>query len=301
MIDGVGEIGPRWRPWDFAAIVMIAPAHQRPAVVAAGLGNVDLVAAARAELALPEHAGFGVDCKALDVAMAVGPDFGLGARAVHEGVVGRDRTVRVDADELAQVVREILGGLELEALAGRDEQLAVRRESEAGAEVGTARDGRLLPEDHLKAFERCARRVQPTAAGGGRCATLAGLRTGEINKAVLGELWIERDIQEAALVPRIDARHAAKRRRELPVSGHDPQPARPLRHQHAAIRQEGQTPGVVEPARDGLDNDLGLLGLEALRVLCPGGKGGHYEYNTDQDGTAKHGVLPNSHLAPQLG
>src|SRR3954470_9460207 len=101
MIDGVGEIGPCRRPWAFAAVVMIAPAHQRPAVVAAGLGDIDLVAAARPKLALPEHAGFGVDREALDVTVAVGPDFRLGARSVHEGVVGRDRAVRVDADELA--------------------------------------------------------------------------------------------------------------------------------------------------------------------------------------------------------
>src|SRR3954465_6704691 len=156
MIDGVGEVRPRRRPRDFSAVVVIAPTDEWPAVVAAGLGDVDLVAPARAELAFPERAGLGVDREALDIAVAVGPDLGLGARALQEGVVERDRAVRVDADELTQVVREILGRLKLEAFAGRDEQLTVRCESQ-------------------KAFERCARRVQPTAAGGGRCSALAGL------------------------------------------------------------------------------------------------------------------------------
>src|SRR4051795_1913079 len=135
MIDGVGEIGPCRRLWDLAAVVMIAPAHERPAVVAAGLGEVDLVAPARAELALPERARPGVDREALDVAVAVGPDLGLGVRAVHEGVVGRDRAVRVDPDHLTQMRREVLRGVELEALARRDEQLAVRREGQTRAEM----------------------------------------------------------------------------------------------------------------------------------------------------------------------
>ena len=52
----------------------------------------------------------------------------------------------------------------------------------------TARDGWQLPEDHLKAFERRARRVQPTAASGRRRSALAGLGIGEIDEAVLGKL-----------------------------------------------------------------------------------------------------------------
>src|SRR4051795_2866615 len=171
MIDGVGEIGPCRRLWDLAAVVMVAPAHERPAVVAAGLGEVDLVAPARAELALPERARPGVDREALDVAVAVGPDLGLGVRAIHEGVVGRNRAVRVDPDHLAQMGREVLRAIRVVPIASRDEQLAVRREGEASTEVSAARDGRLLPEDALEALQRRAGRVEPPAPGGrGRAA-----------------------------------------------------------------------------------------------------------------------------------
>src|SRR5215207_4322680 len=210
-MDGVGEIGPRRRPRDFAAIVVIAPTHLGPTIVAAGLGDVDLVPAKRTVLAFPKHTGFGMDREALDVAVPVGPDLGPRTRAVHEGVVGRYGAVRVDADELAQVVRKVLGGIELEAFAGGDEQLAVGREGKARAEMESARDGRLLPEDHLKAFERRARRVQPTTAGRGRCPALARLRIREIDEAVLGEAGIKRDIQQTALTLRVDARHTAER------------------------------------------------------------------------------------------
>src|SRR3954463_2779052 len=226
MVDGVGEGRARRRLRDFAALVVVAPAHERPAVVAAGVGDVDLVAAERTELAFPERARSRMNRQALDVAVTVGPDFGSGVGAVHERVVGRNRTVGIDADHLAEMIREVLRGVELETLAGRNEELAFRREGETRAEVVRPRNGRLLPEDRLEAFQRRAGRVEPAAPGGCGRAALARFGVGEIDKAVLGKLGIERDIEKTALTLGIDARHAAERGRKLPVGGHYAQPSR---------------------------------------------------------------------------
>src|SRR5207302_4875222 len=72
---------------DLGAVVVDAIADHGPAVVLAGLRNVDLVAAARAMLVLPELAGLRMDRGALRVAMAIAPDFRLGARPAHERIV----------------------------------------------------------------------------------------------------------------------------------------------------------------------------------------------------------------------
>jgi hypothetical protein len=49
-----------------------------------------------------------MDRRAKRVAMAERPDVGLGTRLAREGVVGRDGSVGLDANYLAQVAREVL-------------------------------------------------------------------------------------------------------------------------------------------------------------------------------------------------
>src|SRR5215813_6452408 len=79
------------------AIVVDAVADHRPAVVLARLGNVDLVAAARAMLVLPQLPGLGIERRALRIAVAIAPDLRLGACPIYEWIVGRHRSVRPDA------------------------------------------------------------------------------------------------------------------------------------------------------------------------------------------------------------
>ena len=151
--DGVGEFGMGRRRRGCRAVIMLAPAHHRPTVVAPRLRDVELVAAHRAELGLPQLAARWVDGGALRVAMAVGPDLRPRILLTDEGVVVGDRSVRIDAHDLAEIVGEILRRAELEALAEGDEQLAVRREGEPRAEMVAALDLRLLPEDHFDIVE----------------------------------------------------------------------------------------------------------------------------------------------------
>src|SRR3546814_18029267 len=81
---------------DLLAGIVDPVGDHRPAVIAPGLRDVDLVAAARAMLVQPDGAGLRADRHALDVAMAVGPDFRLRAGAADEGIVGRHAAVAGD-------------------------------------------------------------------------------------------------------------------------------------------------------------------------------------------------------------
>ena len=86
---------------------------------------------------------------------------------------------------------QVLRGPEREALAERDEQLAVRTEHKPRAEMVAADDLRILPEDHLHIVEAVSAELAARHRGAG-FAVVARLRIGEIDEAVLAELWIER-------------------------------------------------------------------------------------------------------------
>src|SRR5690606_13022892 len=108
---------------DRAAAVLDAVGDDRPAVVAPGAHDVQLVAAAGAVLHGPQLARSRVQGRALDVAVAQRPDLGPRARLADEGIVRRDRAVGVDAHDLAQVAAGILGlgpGLQIGPLAQGD-------------------------------------------------------------------------------------------------------------------------------------------------------------------------------------
>src|SRR4029079_11033980 len=127
------------------AVVIDAVADHRPAVILAGLWNVDLVAAHRTVLMSPELPGLRVQGCALHVAVAVAPDFRPGARLLHERIVRRHAAIRRDADHLATVVGEILPLVaKPEMLAGGEKNIAVTRLHDAAAEVIAARRWALL-------------------------------------------------------------------------------------------------------------------------------------------------------------
>src|SRR5262249_58380480 len=92
------------------------------------LDDVDLVAAARPVLVLPQLPGHGMERETLGIAVAVAPDLGLGGRPADEGIVRRDRSIGPDANDLAEIVGKILrlvaGG---EMLAGGQEENVVLR------------------------------------------------------------------------------------------------------------------------------------------------------------------------------
>ncbi len=118
-------------PWfcgacaDFLAGIMGAVADHGPAIV--GLrDDVQFVAASRAVLDDPEHVSCGIDGGGLGIAVAVLQISGLGTGAADKGVILWNGAVRVDADDLAEMLVEILSRGLVIALAQRDEELAVR-------------------------------------------------------------------------------------------------------------------------------------------------------------------------------
>src|SRR5262245_15498091 len=121
---------------DPGAAVVDAVADHWPAVILALLDEVDLVAAARPMLVLPQLSGHGVEREALGIAVAVAPDLRLGGRPADEGIVRRNRAIGPDANDLAEIVGKILrlvaGG---EVVAGGQKQIVVRRLRDAAAET----------------------------------------------------------------------------------------------------------------------------------------------------------------------
>ena len=66
--------------------------------------------------------------------MAVAPDLRLGAGAADERIVGRRRAVGRDADDLAEMVAEVLRLVaRAEVVAEREEQVAVRALARCGS------------------------------------------------------------------------------------------------------------------------------------------------------------------------
>jgi len=84
-------------------------------------------------LDFPELAGRGIDRKALCVAMAIAPDLRLGVGAADERIVFRRRAIGRDADQLAQMVAEVLRFVTVgKMLAQRYEQVACRWPARSG-------------------------------------------------------------------------------------------------------------------------------------------------------------------------
>src|SRR5690606_17257416 len=138
---------------DRGAVVVHAMADHRPAVVAAGTGDVQLVAALGTVFGLPELTGIRMQGRALHVAVAVRPDRRQRLLAAGEGVVGRNAAVAFDPVNLALALVQALHALGLAAVAGGDVEPALAVEDQARAEVMAGAQLGLLAEDHLHALQ----------------------------------------------------------------------------------------------------------------------------------------------------
>ena len=151
------ELGPRVVVGNDLAVVVIAVADDRIAVVRAAPHLIQLIAAHRPHLDVPEPA-LRVEREAEQVAMAERPDLRRHAAAIRERVVARHAAVLVEPQHLAEVRIHVLRGIELLAVAGADPEIAAA-ERDAVAVVAAAVDFRRLPPDDLRGFaarRRCA-------------------------------------------------------------------------------------------------------------------------------------------------
>ncbi len=224
--------------------------------------------------------------RALHIAVAVGPDFRLGVLAPDERIVGRSGAVRRDAHDLADVIAEVLRLLRIGAvIAQRQEQVVVRRLHDAAAEMPAARRRSFLAEDHLHVVELVTGELGPRHRGA--AAALVRIGETEIDGLVLREVAIERDVMQPALARREHFRQAGKRRGELAV-GDDAQTAGTFRHQHAAVGQERERPGVVQSAHHRLDRECAGGGFVGL---CIGNGAGQYQRRGRADDARFHADL----------
>ena len=93
-------------------------------------------------------------------------------------------------------------------------------------------------------------------------AVLPGFGVAPVDQLILLEGRIERDVEQAALLPRVDRGEAGHRLRHLlAVGADDAQPSRPLGDEHLAVGQEREAPRVDEPFghRHDVEGDVELL------------------------------------------
>ena len=222
----------------------------------------------------PELAGGRVKGGRLQVPVAEDQISGRASSRFRNGLFGAGPAIRLDVDDLAEVIGRVLRLVaQVEPVAQGHEEIAVAVEDEARAPMVAAGMGRLLAEDDLNGVRAPVpfwlRR--PARHAGAGPALAAILREAQIDEAVLREIRIERHIEKPALPAGRDARDALERLGERTVGIGDAQAAGPFRDQHAAVRQEGEAPGILEIAGDRLDDHFHLVGAKTLRVLGQGG------------------------------
>ena len=162
------------------------------------------------------------------------------------GFVSGYGTVRADAQRLAEQAAEIEGLFAVvEAVAGDDEQRTVVEKSHPPAVmVGRVLVG--LADQDL--FETGKRRPVETGAPDREAVGAAGaLGVGEIDLAIGGEVRVENDVEEPALVPHVGVRHPGDGRGGEPAVANDAQAALPLRDEQVSAGQKSQRPGKGQP------------------------------------------------------
>ena len=195
--------------------------------------------------------------------MAVAPDRGHRARRVDERVVLRHRAVVVDAMDLAVRALQVLGRVEVAAIADRVVEMLALVPEEAAAEVRV-----VGPEEILRRLEQRLlldqRTVLDLAADHprrrGALGAAARLAEGEVDPAVLGVVGMDGGVHQAAVLPHPDRRQARDRRAGDAVA-EDAQPPDALGHEQRAVGQDHRLPRVVEAVDDRLDPEGVQLGL----------------------------------------
>src|SRR5690606_17055738 len=261
------EVRPRRVIRNRAAAVMVALGDERIPVVRAAAHEIELVAAARPHLDVPQTP-LGVEREPERVAVPERPDLGGNAPTLGERVVVRHRAVVAEADDLAEIRIEVLRRIEFLSLAGADPEEPFA-ERDAMPEMAVSRDFRHLAPDDLEVLERAAALVEHETRprdGGPARARFAGLGIAQIHETVLAEVRMQDDVAESALTAVRDARHArdladpAVRRPQL-------QPTALLGDEQPAVRQERHGPRLVE--RRDLRHDERVV-LREHRVVAAG-------------------------------
>ena len=191
---------------------------------------------------------------------------------------------------------EVLGLVALRvALAGRDEQVAVAREDEARSEVMVALELRLLAEDDLEVGELPA--VEPRARDRravGPVRVPARRTTGRSSSSPRSRgsrITSSRPPWPSRMRPPARRRSAPRARRRGATILQAPGT---LGDEHAAVRQEGERPRMLEPVRHGRDRDLRLAARRHVRRVLARARPGDREQQR-QETALRHRADPRRH------
>ena len=155
--------------------------------------------------------------------------------------------------------------------------LAIGRESHGGAELAATAPRAITP-DHLEIFQaHRGRGIRDHQLGLGQrqarsvvTGDVARLAIGQIDALVVGEVGRDIDTQHAALTAILRRRHVQNRALEALLAD-QPDGADLFGDQHAAIRQEGDTPGQVECRDRGhVEGQVRYRRLRTRIHLCAG-------------------------------
>src|SRR5688572_22278653 len=251
------EFRARFVIWNRVAIVVIAVRHDRVAIVASALDEVQLVAALGSHFDRPQPA-LEIEGDAERIAVTERPDLAVNADVVDEcitagivdeGIVPGCRSVILQAQDLAEIGLHILGWREFLAIAGCDPEIAGVVEQQPVAVVAVAELLGILSPDDLDVGKRgailglCERGADDCCAAR---ATGAALGEAQVDQPVLRELRVKSDVAQAALAAVVHVGYAGDLPGHFALRRDDEEIALLLRHQHSAVGQYCERPGLVE-------------------------------------------------------
>ena len=121
---------------------------------------------------------------------------------------------------------------------------------------------RALTKDHLRAFDAVPHQLAARHLGAETIGSAR--RKAPVDEVVLRVIRMQDHVHQPALAVRRDLRQACDRLRvQLAVPG-DAQAAFAFGHQHAAVRQECERPGMAEAGEDPGNGEAVLIGAVGL-------------------------------------
>ena len=270
----------------------------RPAVVAAGDDEVDLVVHVGTVLGGVDLVGAGPDGDPLRVAV---PHRVHGvADAGDDRIVGGDRAVAIDAQHLPVQARPVLRVRRVGRVADRDPQAAESVHLDRAAVVGGVggrageKHGGRRPGRQARA-ERVAQDLVLPAATPGVIP-----RGTDVDLPVGGEVDVDRDPHQAGLAFGADRWDGDRldERRSRGGRAVDPDPSGALGHEHPPVRQEGHVPWDRERRGDHRGGEGRRRGSHTT-----GGSGERPQRDRDREGggeraSESHGITSRAGSGP---
>ncbi len=244
---------------------------QRPAVVGAGLEDVDLLVGGgvhvAADIAHPDRAGGPVHADTEGVAQAIGIDLAQGPTDAVERVVRGHGAVQIQAQDLAVHRGQQLTVIGHRPVADGQIKLPVVADFERATDVVIHRrqSARIAPDDELRGRNSAGRTAKSETRN-----TQPGIRINragrviDVEEFIARKIRIELDIQRTLLAGRVHARNGEQRGEDPGADVDHAHDATLAECQQAAVRHEGAS----QP--EGADRGDSLVGLIDLRVETQG-------------------------------